>query len=107
MILVVCVFVVADFAKKTGDFAVLSRTDLKVLALAYELECQLGPQKGGNLREQPLQKVLSVLSVWGCEYVEACVYHAYTHARTHAHAHTCMHTHTHTHTHVHSVPTHR
>lgn len=30
--------VITDFAKKTGDFAALSVTDIKVLALTYELE---------------------------------------------------------------------
>ena len=32
---------VAEFAKKTGDFAVLSRTDLLVLALTYELTVEV------------------------------------------------------------------
>lgn len=32
---------VTDFAKKTGDFATLSLTDLKVVALTYQLEKQL------------------------------------------------------------------
>ncbi|OCK80608.1 hypothetical protein K432DRAFT_382066 [Lepidopterella palustris CBS 459.81] len=31
---------VAQFAKKTGDFVVLSRPDLEILALAYELDCE-------------------------------------------------------------------
>ncbi len=31
---------VSEFARKTGDFEVLSRTDLQVLALAYEVECE-------------------------------------------------------------------
>jgi RNA-binding protein NOB1 len=47
--------IVAQFAKKTGDFAVLSRPDLEILALAYELECE---RNGGNwrLRSVPGQK---------------------------------------------------
>ncbi|KAF2497145.1 D-site 20S pre-rRNA nuclease [Lophium mytilinum] len=50
--------VVAQFAKKTGDFAVLSRPDLEILALAYELECE---KNGGNwrLRSVPGQKELN------------------------------------------------
>lgn len=31
-------FVVAEFAKKTGDFPSLSATDIKVMALTYQLE---------------------------------------------------------------------
>ena len=45
---------VIDFAKKSGDFSVLSRTDLEVIALTYEIECQ---RTGGqSLREFPGQK---------------------------------------------------
>jgi RNA-binding protein NOB1 len=44
--------VVSDFAKKTGDFATLSLTDLTVLALAYQLE----KEKCGtdHLRKEPI-----------------------------------------------------
>jgi len=47
--------VVGDFAKKTGDFSVLSVTDLQLLALTYELEVELN---GGNwrLKSVPGQK---------------------------------------------------
>ncbi|KAL4974399.1 Nin one binding Zn-ribbon like-domain-containing protein [Aspergillus desertorum] len=47
--------VLSEFAKKTGDRAVLSRTDVEVLALAYELECE---RNGGDwrLRSVPGQK---------------------------------------------------
>ncbi|KAJ6261594.1 hypothetical protein Dda_4264 [Drechslerella dactyloides] len=31
---------VSDFAKKTGDYGVLGGTDLQVLALTYEIECE-------------------------------------------------------------------
>ncbi|KAF2203807.1 hypothetical protein GQ43DRAFT_239940 [Delitschia confertaspora ATCC 74209] len=50
--------VVANFSKKTGDFAVLSRQDLEILALAYEVECE---RLGGNwrLRNTPGQKGLN------------------------------------------------
>jgi len=44
-----------DFARRTGDLAVLSSTDIEVLALAYDLECE---RNGGNwrLRSVPGQK---------------------------------------------------
>jgi RNA-binding protein NOB1 len=43
---------VIAFSKKTGDHAVLSRQDLGILALAYEVHCE---RNGGNwgLREVP------------------------------------------------------
>ncbi|KAK5072409.1 20S-pre-rRNA D-site endonuclease nob1 [Lithohypha guttulata] len=46
---------VRDFARRTGDLAVLSATDIEVLALAYELECE---RNGGDwrLRSVPGQK---------------------------------------------------
>ncbi|KAJ9654678.1 20S-pre-rRNA D-site endonuclease nob1 [Neophaeococcomyces mojaviensis] len=44
-----------DFARRTGDLAVLSATDIEVLALAYDLECE---RNGGDwrLRSVPGQK---------------------------------------------------
>ncbi len=44
-----------EFARKTGDAAVLSGTDIEVLALAYDLECE---RNGGDwrLRRAPGQK---------------------------------------------------
>ena len=47
--------VVTDFARKTGDLVVLSKPDIAVLALAYELECE---KNGGDwrLRRTPGQK---------------------------------------------------
>ncbi|KAA8647583.1 hypothetical protein EYZ11_007853 [Aspergillus tanneri] len=47
--------VLSEFSRKTGDRAVLSRTDIEVLALAYELECE---RNGGDwrLRSVPGQK---------------------------------------------------
>ena len=47
--------VMSEFARKTGDRSVLSRTDIEVLALAYELECE---RNGGDwrLRSVPGQK---------------------------------------------------
>jgi len=46
---------VRDFARRTGDLAVLSGTDVEVLALAYDLECE---KNGGDwrLRNTPGQK---------------------------------------------------
>ena len=45
----------SEFARKTGDRSVLSRTDIEVLALAYEIECE---RNGGDwrLRSVPGQK---------------------------------------------------
>lgn len=49
---------VAGFARRTGDFDVLSRPDIEVLALAYDLECE---RNGGDwrLRNLPGQKRLN------------------------------------------------
>ncbi|KOS17030.1 20S-pre-rRNA D-site endonuclease nob1 [Escovopsis weberi] len=49
---------VSDFAKKTGDYSVLSRPDLEVLALGYEIECE---RNGGDwrLRRTPGQDGLN------------------------------------------------
>ena len=46
---------VADFSRKTGDYSVLSKPDIQILALAYELECE---RNGGDwrLRKTPGQK---------------------------------------------------
>ncbi|KAH7262780.1 Nin one binding Zn-ribbon like-domain-containing protein [Fusarium tricinctum] len=47
--------VIRDFARRTGDLAVLSKPDIDVLALGYELECE---RNGGDwrLRKTPGQK---------------------------------------------------
>lgn len=49
------VAVLSEFARKTGDRSVLSKTDIEVLALAYEIECE---RNGGDwrLRSVPGQK---------------------------------------------------
>lgn len=49
---------VKEFARKTGDGAVLSQTDYEILAVAYELECE---KNGGDwrLRTTPGQKRLN------------------------------------------------
>ena len=49
---------VADFSRKTGDYSVLSKPDIQILALAYELECE---RNGGDwrLRQNPGQKGLN------------------------------------------------
>jgi RNA-binding protein NOB1 len=46
---------ITDFARKTGDLVVLSRVDIQLLALSYELECE---RNGGDwrLRKIPGQK---------------------------------------------------
>lgn len=46
---------IRDFARLTGDLGVLSKPDLEVLALGYELECE---RNGGDwrLRNTPTQK---------------------------------------------------
>lgn len=46
---------VSDFARKTGDLAVLSRVDLQIAALAYELECERN-EGDWRLRRVPGQK---------------------------------------------------
>ena len=50
---------VTEFAKKTGDFAVLSAVDLRVLALTYMLEVEL-THGASHLRQEP-HKVRSKL----------------------------------------------
>jgi RNA-binding protein NOB1 len=49
---------VTDFARKTGDLDVLSKADIQIVALAYELECE---RNGGDwrLRRNPGQKGLN------------------------------------------------
>jgi RNA-binding protein NOB1 len=46
---------VASFARKTGDYSVLSKTDIEAIALAYDIECE---RNGGDwrLRNAPGQK---------------------------------------------------
>ena len=44
-----------EFARKTGDYEVLSKPDLQLLALAYELECERN-QGDWRLRKVPGQK---------------------------------------------------
>jgi len=50
--------VITDFARRTGDLAVLSKPDVQILALAYELECELN-QGEWRLRRIPGQKGLN------------------------------------------------
>jgi len=47
--------VITEFARKTGDLSVLSRTDIQLLALGFELECE---RNGGDwrLRSTPSQR---------------------------------------------------
>ncbi|OCF34817.1 RNA-binding protein NOB1 [Kwoniella heveanensis CBS 569] len=46
---------VTEFAKKTGDFAVLSQTDLSVAALTYQYEAALNGVEG--IRTEPGQRI--------------------------------------------------
>ncbi|OKL64092.1 hypothetical protein UA08_00312 [Talaromyces atroroseus] len=50
--------VISEFARKTGDRAVLSKVDIEIMALAYEIECE---RNGGDwrLRSVPGQKRLN------------------------------------------------
>lgn len=50
--------IVSDFARRSGDLAVLSKPDIQILALAYEIECE---RNGGDwrLRRVPGQKGLN------------------------------------------------
>lgn len=48
---------VISFAKQTGDYHVLSLTDVKVIALTYQLECELSDGRGSHLRSQPIKQV--------------------------------------------------
>ncbi|TAQ89427.1 hypothetical protein B7494_g2240 [Chlorociboria aeruginascens] len=50
--------IISDFARRTGDLEVLSRPDIHLMALAYELECE---RNHGNwrLRSTPGQKRLN------------------------------------------------
>ncbi|MCJ1316020.1 Nin1 binding protein [Xylographa vitiligo] len=52
------VTVIMDFAGRTGDLAVLSNPDIHVIALAYELECELN-HGDWRLRKVPGQKRLN------------------------------------------------
>jgi RNA-binding protein NOB1 len=47
--------IISDFARKTGDYEVLSKADIEVLALAYELECERN-HGDWRLRSVPGQK---------------------------------------------------
>lgn len=46
---------VREFARRTGDLGVLSRTDVEILGLAYEVECELN-QGDWRLRRVPGQR---------------------------------------------------
>lgn len=48
---------VSDFAKKTGDYASLSATDIQVIALTYQLEKEhVGVE---HLRTEPVKRVIA------------------------------------------------
>lgn len=50
--------IVSEFARKTGDRSVLSRVDIEVLALAYEIECERN-EGDWRLRSVPGQKKIN------------------------------------------------
>jgi RNA-binding protein NOB1 len=50
--------IISDFARKTGDLEVLSRPDIHLMALAYELECERN-HGDWRLRSVPGQKRLN------------------------------------------------
>ncbi|CAG8895693.1 unnamed protein product [Penicillium egyptiacum] len=50
--------IISEFARKTGDRSVLSRTDIEVLALAYEIECEKN-DGDWRLRSVPGQKQIN------------------------------------------------
>ncbi|KAG8536257.1 hypothetical protein GDO81_026799 [Engystomops pustulosus] len=66
---------VTDFSKKTGDYVSLSATDIKVLALAYQLEAEhVGTE---HIRNEPPQKVINFLETpWDPLYLKPlfCIY---------------------------------
>lgn len=55
-------YTVTMFSKKTGDYTSLSAVDMKLIALTYQLECELAPNKGANLRKEPSKSVSFNLS---------------------------------------------
>ena len=58
---------VACFAKKTGDYGSLSAVDLKLIALTYQLKCELGYERGANLRSEPCENVsVDLLTISFC-----------------------------------------
>uniref|UniRef100_A0A1X7TJJ2 Ribonuclease PIN domain-containing protein n=1 Tax=Amphimedon queenslandica TaxID=400682 RepID=A0A1X7TJJ2_AMPQE len=54
-----------DFSKKTGDYQSLSAVDLRLIALTYQLEKERGPQRGTNLRTDPIQTNKEQLIILG------------------------------------------
>lgn len=50
--------IISEFARKTGDRSVLSKTDIEVLALAYEIECEKN-EGDWRLRSVPGQKKIN------------------------------------------------
>lgn len=63
-----------EFSKKTGDYPSLSATDIKVLALTYQLELEnVGSQ---HLREEPEVKVpaAQTRSPVGCLFLMSLIF---------------------------------
>ena len=57
---------VANFAKKTGDFAALSLTDLKLMALLYTLECEVNGDK--HIRIEPKVILLAEFTTFNLRF---------------------------------------
>ena len=53
--------IVADFARKTGDYQSLSAVDIRVLALAYQLTKEFVGTD--HLKKEPEKKVILICSV--------------------------------------------
>ncbi|KAK9460009.1 Nin one binding Zn-ribbon like-domain-containing protein [Lipomyces oligophaga] len=53
---------VNEFARKTGDYSALSTTDLHIIALSYEIECEL-VGSGEHLRKAPVKIASSPATV--------------------------------------------
>ena len=48
---------VTEFSKKTGDYNSLSATDIRLIALAYQLECEEGIENGRCLHTDPYSRI--------------------------------------------------
>lgn len=79
-----------EFSKKTGDYRSLSAVDLQLLALVYQMECEYGPEKGKQLRSEPLKStstlpvsvvmiIMFMVTVVDMEFQIAAKRHGLTH----------------------------
>lgn len=63
---------VADFARRTGDFAALSLTDLKLIALLYTVETEINGT--ANLRKAPEVSTIPAAHRIICNLSQFCLY---------------------------------